>query len=118
MGEFPSFRQIVRQDIRTSFFNDPQGIFCDPDDKHTVNGREMDVVVDTLELTERRQDRHGESFDGLYKGNIMIYVPAAQFGPKPAVGDLLVLDGRAHYRVVDATNEDGVYSIELGAWKS
>ena len=48
------------------------------------------------------------------KESCIFYVLAKNFGPLPAVGRLLTLDDRK-YRIIDAVNEDGIYSISLEA---
>ena len=47
----------------------------------------------------------------------LIYVKAKDFGPLPAVGSILKLDGSI-FKVTNATNEDGLYSIHLEANRS
>ena len=48
---------------------------------------------------------------------LLIYVLADEFGPLPAVGRTLVLDGKT-YVISDAINEDGIYSLSLEANKT
>ena len=52
--------------------------------------------------------------DGIYKNQKLIFVAASDFGPLPKQGSLLTLDKRT-YRVADAIDEDGIYSITLEA---
>lgn len=42
------------------------------------------------------------------------FVAASDFGPLPKQGSLLTMDKRT-YRVADAIDEDGIYSITLEA---
>jgi len=55
--------------------------------------------------------------DGIYVRTTLIYVKAKDFGQLPKVGGTLDLDG-VIFKVTDATNEDGLYSIHLEANKS
>lgn len=45
------------------------------------------------------------------------YVARAEFGPRPAIGAMLDLDGR-QYKVKDSTEETGILAIELEAVRS
>lgn len=104
------FKEILFQDIQNTFL-DPEEFA----EKHKVNGREMDVIVDQMEVTERGKKNFGHGMtDGAYSRQLLIYVSRKQFGRLPANGARLVLDSTP-YRVQDAVNEGGVYSIILEA---
>jgi hypothetical protein len=83
---------------------------------HTVNGKKMPVTVDNNELIER-QKKMKSNMDGIYVRTTLIYVKAKDFGRLPQIGSTLILDS-VSFRVLDATNEDGLYSIELEANKN
>ena len=103
------FKDIIQGDI--------QAVFLNPDEfaaKHLVNGKLMTVTIDDNEMIEREKKALNKGEDGLYKRTLLIYVAAAEFGPLPAVGKLLEID-RGRYRIMDAVNEDGIYSISLEA---
>ncbi len=106
-----TFQDILRRDVRAVFLN-PAGFA----EEHRVNGRPMPVQVDESELLERDKAANVHR-DGLYKSRRLIYAAASDFGPRPAVGSLLELDGR-QYKVLDCVDEAGVLSIELGAARS
>lgn len=108
----PSFKDQIAADIFGTFLNAQE--FADT---HTVNGKEMTVVVDDNELLERDKSRLGTHVDGLYKSRRLIYVAREAFGPRPAIGAMLNLDGR-QYKVTDCTEEAGVLAIELGATRT
>lgn len=109
----PSFKDLVAADIYAVFLNRLE--FADA---HTVNGKEMAVLVDENELLERDKSKLlGVSDNGLYKSRRLIYVAKTDFGPRPAQGAILTLDGRA-FRVATCTEEAGVFAIELEAVKS
>lgn len=101
-----SFKEAAREDVADVFFN--TGEFAD---NHTINGRQMPVIVDENELIER--EKHMKSnMDGVYVNQIMIYVKGMDFGMLPAVGSAVKMDGK-EYIVQDAVNEYGVYSITM-----
>lgn len=108
----PSFKDQIAADIGT-FLNVQE--FADA---HTVNGKTMTVVVDDNELLERDKSKLlGAPLNGTYKARRLIYVARAEFGPRPAIGAMLALDGR-QYKVKDSTEEAGVLAIELEAVRS
>ena len=80
---------------------------------HVVNGVEMPVQIDSNEQIEREK-RYSQNIDGMYMNQKLIYVAASDYGPLPKQGSMLTLDGRK-YRVADAIDEYGVYSITLEA---
>ena len=55
--------------------------------------------------------------DGIYVNQKLIYVAASDFGAMPKQGSTLNLDGKI-YRVADAVDEGGVYSITIEANKA
>ena len=55
--------------------------------------------------------------EGTYKARRLVYVAKADFGPRPAQGAMLTLDGKA-YKVKTCTEEAGVLAIELEAVRS
>ena len=108
----PSFKDQIAADIFGTFLNAQE--FADI---HTINGKEMTVVLDDNELLERDKSRLGTHVDGLYKSRRLIYVAREEFGPRPAIGAMMSLDGR-QYKVTDCTEEAGVLAIELGATRT
>lgn len=107
----PSFKDILRADIDTVFMNTDEFAGF-----HTVNGKKMAVTIDNNELIERAK-KAKSNMDGIYVKTTLIYVKAKDFGPLPAVSSLLNLDGKI-FKVMDAMNEDGLYSIHLEANRS
>lgn len=106
-----SFKDILQSDVHEVFMN--AGEFSD---MRTVNGREMAVQTDSNEQIEREK-RMAQNVDGVYVNQKLIYVAAADFGPMPKQGSTLNLDGKI-YRVADAVDEGGVYSITIEANKA
>lgn len=100
------FKDIVKADVHNIFLNLEE--FADT---HIVNGNEIPVLIDNNEQIEREK-RINQNMDGIYTNQRLIYVAASDFGPLPKQGSLLTLDKRI-FRVEDAIDEDGVYSITL-----
>ncbi len=103
-----TFKEILAQDVRNVFLNMDE--FAE---EHIVNGRPMAVQIDDNELLERDKAGTGVHQDGLYKSRRLIYVASADFGERPAIGNLLTLD-KYEYQVVSCVDEAGVLIIELG----
>lgn len=106
-----TFKDIAKQDVNNIFF-------CDSEfsEQHTINGKPMHAIIDENELMEREQAYIvTQRTDGIYRKRLLIYVPAAEYGPKPVPGSRINLDGKRLYIVEDCIDEDGVYSITLGA---
>lgn len=99
------FKEVIQSDINNIFLNNEE--FCD---MHMVDGKEMHVIVDELELTER--EKKSVNKDMTYKAQKLIYVSAEEFGKLPKINRPFNLDGRT-YLVRDASEEDGMYSITL-----
>ena len=107
----PTFKEQIAADISTTFLN-----CLEFADTHTVNGKEMAAVVDDNELLERDKAKiMAAQTEGTYKARRLVYV--ANFGPRPAQGVVLTLDGKA-YKVKSCTEEAGVLAIELEAVRS
>ena len=106
-----AFKDIVKADIHRTFLN-----LDEFSDTHEVNGTEMPVQVDEIEQIEREK-RMNQNMDGLYRNQKLIYVAASDYGPKPKQGTLITFDGKL-FKVEDAIDEGGVYSITLGANKA
>lgn len=102
---------------------DNQNIFMNTDEfgeLHSVNGKKIPVLVDTLEQIDREKRykfRHSQYADGVYLKEMLIYVKESDFGKLPKVGSLVEFD-RKSYKVSDAIDEDGIFSISLEANKT
>lgn len=103
-----TFKDIIANDVHQTFLNIEEF-----SDMHVVNGVEMPVQIDSNEQIEREK-RYSQNIDGMYLNQKLIYVAASDYGPLPKQGSMLTLDGRK-YRVADAIDEYGVYSITLEA---
>lgn len=103
-----AFKEQIKKDIALTFLNSNEF-----SDVHVVNGTEMPAQIDSNEQIEREK-RVNQTMDGIYTQQKLIYVNAADFGPLPKQGSLLKLDKRT-YKVLDAIDEGGVYSITIEA---
>lgn len=106
-----SFKELLRQDVKTVFLNPAEF-----GEEHTVNGKQMQIIIDDNELTEREK-RIKSNMDGIYKKQTLIYVSALDYGPLPGIGKPVKIDG-VTFIVTDSINEGGVYSLHLEANKS
>ena len=106
-----SFKDACLQDIDNVFMNAEEF-----SGTHTIDGKEMTVHVDDFEHIEREK-KMKSTMDGLYARQVLIYVKASEFGPFPARGRLLRFDGKM-YQIVDAVDENGLYTITLEANKT
>ncbi len=103
-----AFKEQISKDIESTFLN-----LDEFSDLHMINGVEMRCQIDNIEQIKRQQ-RPNQNADGLFIQQKLIYVNSADFGPLPKQGSMLRLDRRS-YRVKDAINEGGVYSITIEA---
>ena len=106
-----AFKDIIARDVHQTFLN-----IDEFSDTHKVNGKNMPVQIDTNEQIEREK-RMNQNADGIYMNQKLIYVAASDFGPMPKQGAILNLDGKI-YRVADAVDEYGIYSITIEANKA
>lgn len=102
------FKDVIKADVHKVFLNVEEF-----SDTHVINGVEMSVQIDSNEQIEREK-RFNQNMDGIYKNQKLIYVSASDFGPMPKQGSILTMDKRT-YRVADAIDEGGIYSITLEA---
>ncbi len=104
--------------FKEQLFKDIDAVFLNPDEfgePHTVDGKTMNVSVDNMEIIERSKKQIEEGrIEGIYKRQLLFFVSRKEFGKLPAVGRLCTFDGK-EYRIADAVDEGGVYSITLGA---
>lgn len=106
-----AFKDIIAKDVHRTFLN-----IDEFSDIHNVNGKEMPVQIDTNEQIEREK-RMAQNMDGVWLNQKLIYVAADDFGPLPRQDSILKLDGKT-YRVNDAVDEYGIYSITIEANKA
>lgn len=107
--------------FKEQLFKDIGNVFMNPDEfgeQHEVDGKSMNVIVDNLEVINRsKKQAEGGRIDGVFQRQLLFYVSRSEFGRLPAIGRMLDFDGKK-YRISDAVDEGGVYSITLGAISS
>lgn len=108
-----SFKELILSDIESTFMNKDE--FAE---EHTIGNKKMTIIVDEPEIFERskKQIENGR-IEGIYKRQIMFYVAKSTFGKMPGIGLSLEIDG-TKYRVTDAVDEGGMYSITVGSTSS
>lgn len=100
------FKDMILEDIKSIFLN-PEEF----GELHTVDGKEMIIIVDENELVEREKKTKTMA-EGLHNKQLLIYVSKEDFGPEPLINRLLELDG-SDYVVTDVSDENGIYAISL-----
>ena len=103
-----SFKEVMKDDVNNTFMNVDE--FAD---MHTVDGKEIPVLVDDNEIIEREK-KMKSNMDGVYVKQKLIYVKADDFGALPVIGRQIVFDGKRDM-VTDSTDEGGVYTITMEA---
>lgn len=100
------FKDQVGMDLSRTFLNDME--FAEVRD---IDGKRMHVVVDDYSLVERGNAEHT---DGLYSAQLLVYIPAAEYGARPKQGKLLTMNGR-DYRITKVEEDMGLYTFTLEA---
>lgn len=76
---------------------------------HTINGVQLNIVIDNDKLKERQaKAQYG------YEGDLLFYVAKVSYGDLPAVGQIVRFDGEI-YRVSDVQDAAGLLTITLAA---
>lgn len=110
-----TFKEQIALDNQNVFLN-----FDEFAEQHLINGEQMLCLVDGNELVDREkryQYKRSLYADGVYIKELLIFVRAEDFGALPAMGRLVYFDNKG-YRVTDAIDEDGIYSLCLEANKT
>jgi hypothetical protein len=100
----PGFKDQIAQDLATFFSAN------EFDETHTIEGRELSVVVDNDRLSQRTQ----REYEGIYVGDLLFYVSAADYGTRPRPGEMLRFDKKP-YIVFDVKEDCGMYEVILKA---
>lgn len=108
------FKRLIANDLKAVWYSELEEFW----ELHSIDKVSMRVIVDNDELIRRSAKRvYTASDSGLYAGHKLIMVQASEFGAKPAIGNQLLFDTR-RYKVVDVDSQDGLYIIELEAYRS
>ena len=97
-----SFKDYLASDLDIIFNPDEFG------ELHDVDGRQLLVVLDNDRLSHRTQ----KEYEGIYVGDLLFFVSAANYGTRPKPGEIVRFDGEP-YEVFDAKEDSGVYEIIL-----
>jgi hypothetical protein len=75
----------------------------------------MHCLFDTNELLKRGQNStwSNQPTDGIYADKMLVYIPVAEYGPKPSIGSPMLIDGKRRYLIRDCMDEDGLYSFVI-----
>lgn len=97
--------------------DDLDGVFFDEDvfaSRHTVDGKELLVVVDDEGMAETRRTKQDDKWrDDVHKNSLLFYVRESDMERKLAVNSEIDFDGKMYY-VNDIRKSDGVWKILLG----
>ena len=85
-------------------------------DMHDIDGNQVAAIVDE-DIIKQRSNRQGGNFDGVYRGEVVLYVKAADLSRRPVRGQAIRLDGRLML-VDDCAESDGMLEISLEANES
>ncbi len=105
------FKEQLQEDLDVVFFNTEE--FAET---HTINGAEVDIVVDNDKLAELfiAREVHTEQ---LFTDSIMFYVRKKDLDFEPVTGQYLEYDGHG-YIVTDVKTDDESYTVIMGANES
>lgn len=91
--------------------------FINPDEfgqLHDVNGRQTLVVFDADIIKERNVFRNLVPTDGIYTGQVIVFIKKTDLPNTPAVGSVFRLDGEM-YLVIEVSEALGILEITLEA---
>lgn len=97
-----SFKDYLASDLDIYFNPDEFG------EMHDIDGRQLLVIFDNDRLSQRTQ----KEYEGIYVGDLLFFVSAADYGTRPKPGETVRFDGEP-YEVFDAKEDNGVYEIIL-----
>ncbi len=79
---------------------------------HSINKKQVRVIIDNNERLEQEKKADMKDKEGLSKKKLLFYVIGKEFGALPPARSLLEFDNQL-YKIIDAINENGIYSITL-----
>lgn len=96
-----NFKDIVSEDIDNVFFNmDELG------QSHIIDGQSVNCIVDNDRLIERSK----KEFDGIYVGELLMYIKKSDLGRKLTQDMPLIVDNQQMY-IFSLREDAGVYEI-------
>lgn len=96
---------------------DDLGVFLNADEfaeTHTVNGVEVQAVLEGLTTKEFVQHSARISFEGVDARTVILHLRATDIPQKVAQGNVLELDGEM-YRIADTVDDMGLLTLTLEA---
>ena len=110
----PTFKECAAEDIDLIFFDASEHA-----ETRNVDGNDVVVIFEDSDLRERSAHWEAgtkQNFDtGLYLAHCVLYIKVKDYGPKPKIGKMLVMDaGTDHkrtYTINKCEEEDGVYRM-------
>jgi len=85
-------------------------------DLHDIDGQMIKALIDSDILNEYSNDKT-EMYDGVYRGEIALYVKESDLNYRPVRGQIMRLDGNI-YTVKECADDMGVFCITLEAAES
>ena len=101
------FQDIIRKDISSVFLQAEE--FAEV---LNVNGKNMLALLDDSELQERETYK-SDPADGIYENALTMYVPAAEYGQQPKVGNIMRIGSDRVFTVRECIEENGLYKITM-----
>jgi len=98
-----NFKDTALNDINNIFFNADE--FAE---SHTIDGQVVNCIVDNDRLMERSK----KEFDGIYVGELLIFVKRTDIGRELTQGMPLIVDKKQMY-IFSVREDDGVCEIIL-----
>lgn len=101
-----SFKEQLEKDFDGTFFNLDE--FAE---LHTIDGKEIPVVVDNETLIQLNMGKTVNS-DGIFTDSIIIFVQKKYLDYEPVIGQVMDFDGVA-YPVDNVLSDTGGYTVVL-----
>lgn len=98
-----NFKEQINQDLNNVFFNSNE--FAE---QHTINGIQVEVIVDNDRLKERSK----KEYDGLYIGELLFFIQVEKAPIKLKQDMPLVFDGKQTY-IFSLREDMGMYEVIL-----
>lgn len=104
-----AFKDAIEKDVKSVFLNIEE--FADV---HTLNGKSVRCVLDTILTDEHGGGKGNISYEGVFLNTLTIYVASADIETRPVKGELLYLDDK-NYFVQKVSDESGVLVVIVEA---
>lgn len=85
-------------------------------DMHDIDGQMIEAIIDSDILKIYSNDKT-EMYDGVYRGEIALYVKESDLNYRPVYGQIMRLDGNI-YTVKECADDMGIFRITLEAAES